>query len=150
MQPTSTLPDTGSAPPDLSHLISNNTPASAETLVVPSQTPNPTPDVPTVSAENHKGIPKWLIGVGVGLLVIVAGTSAYFILGIGQPSKTTTSVPAEVSKTTVKTPPPIATPVPQPTAPAATGSANFGELQGSGTQQATSAADLLKQRQQAR
>lgn len=152
--------DSPSIPTDLSHLISNNNssdngqnPApSAETLVVPPQNSAPSPDVPTVPTQKHKGIPKWLIGVGVGLLIMVAGASAYFILGIGQPSKTPTSLPAEVSKTTVKTPPPIAKPTPQPTAApaAASGSANFGQLQGSQTPPATSAADLLKQRQQGR
>ena len=136
------------APTDLSHLITNNPVPTSETLVMPSQASGPIPDVPTIPSENHKGIPKWLIGVGASLLIIVIGASAYFILGIGQPKQTTTSVPAEVSKQTVKAPLPIATPVPQPTAPAATESANFGQLQGSQTKQATSAADLLKQRQQ--
>ncbi len=145
------------APTDLSHLISNNplletaqTPVSqsSENLVVPSVTP--TPEVPTIPTQSNHGIPKWLIGVGIGLLIIVAGASAYFILGIGQPTKTN-SVPAEVSKQTVKTPPPIATPAPPANPVAATGSANFGELQEGGTSpQATSAADILKQRQQAR
>lgn len=143
------------APTDLSHLISNNSQpennasTSPETLVVPPT--NATPEVPTVPTETHKGIPKWVIGVGIGLLLVVAGASAYFILGIGQP-KTATSLPATQSaKTTIQTPPPVATAAPQ-TAPAAPNSANFGQLQDSGTQQqaATSAADLLKQRQQGR
>lgn len=163
----SSMPSTApsdSIPTDLSHLISNNAqpennqdplPSSAETLVAPS--PNTTPEVPTVSAESAKGgIPKWLIGIGIGLLIIVAGASAYFILGIGQSDKTPNSIPAQVQKTTVKTAPPIPTPVPQSdtssnpeSASQATGSANFGQLQeGGGTQQAaTSAADLIKQRQ---
>lgn len=142
-----------SAPTDLSHLLGNNsseTPAQTppdgpETLVMPSSYPNAAPEVPNIPTEDHKGIPKWLIGVGIGLLVIVASASAYFILGVGQPSKNTESVPAQISKQTVKTPPPIATPAPQPAAPVSTGSANFEELEG--TQQATSAADLLRQRQ---
>ncbi len=148
----SPTPPTEPAPTDLSHLISNNPEGglnvlnTAETLVVPSQTSGSAPEVPTVPTESHKNIPKWLIGVGVGLLVLVAGASGYFILGVGQ-NKQSTSVPAEISQT-VKTPPPIAAPTAEPSA--ATGSANFGELQGSGAQQATSAADLLKQRQQTR
>lgn len=136
-----------SAPTDLSHLISNNQPepVAPETLVAPSTTP--TPDVPTLPAETHKSIPKWLIGLGVGLLILVVGASAYFILGIGQTPKETTSLPATTTSKTaeVKLPPPIATPTAQP---AATESANFGQLGGSsGETQATSAADLLRQRQ---
>ncbi len=139
-----------SVPTDLSHLISGNsiqsTQPAPDTLVVPPV--NLTPEVPTLPTENHKGMPGWLIGLGIALLVLVGGASAYFILGIGQPSKGTTSLPATVE---VKTPTPIATPVPQPssTPPAATGSANFGSLQGGdGNQGATSAASLLRQRQQ--
>ena len=144
------------APTDLSHLISNNDtsqiqPSSAipETLVVP-QANSISPEVPTLPSEGHRGIPKWLIGVGVGLLLVIAGASAYFILGIGQNAKTT-SLPVQTTpvKTAVRTPPPAATPVPQATPPAATDSASFGQLQGnSSTPQATSAADLLRQRQQ--
>lgn len=148
-----------SVPTDLSHLITNNPQSESaksapETLVVPSAaTPNPeTPNLPT---ESHKGgIPKWLIGLGAGLLVLVAGVSAYFILGIGQPPKTA-SIPAITAPKTseIKPPLPVATPAnpaaqpPVQSAPA-TGSANFGELQGgnNGTQ-ATSAADLIRQRQ---
>lgn len=151
------LIQTDSAPTDLSHLIgnnngipvaeeSNNQPA-AETLVVP---PNAAPEVPNLPTETHKGIPKWLIGIGMGLLVIIAGVSAYFILGIGQSTQQTTSIPAEVAKPTIKTPPPITPSTPAPAAQAAaTGSASFGELQeGSQPPQATSAAERLRQRQQ--
>lgn len=145
-----------SAPTDLSHLISNNTPqenlsaqVTPETLIVPSGASTP-PEV-SVPTEPKKGIPKWVIGVGIGLLLIVATASAYFILGIGQGPKTPTSLPATtVPKTTteVRPPAPIATPAAQESAPAAaSGSANFGQLQGSGPQ-ATSAAELLRQRQQ--
>ena len=169
--PDPTLPQTPpsveSAPTDLSHLLGSTPamdagttePSSAstvapETVVVPSEATNPAPDVPTMTNQEHKPIPKWLIGVGVGLLILVVGASAYFILGVGQ-TPAETSVPAEVSKPTVQNAPPVATPVPQATPPesasdpSATASANFGQLQGSGTQQqqATSAADLLRQRQ---
>ncbi|MBI4038702.1 hypothetical protein HY384_01970 [Candidatus Daviesbacteria bacterium] len=152
---SATLPSTpDSTPTDLSHLITNNslpeTPIAPETLVVPPQTP--TQEAPALPAEGHKGIPKWVIGLGIGLLIIVAGATAYFILGIGQPPKTTTSLPAETAKATlpqVKPPAPITTPS-QPTPPPDnSGSTNFGQLEGVG-QSATSAADLIKQRQQTR
>lgn len=151
------------APTDLSHLISNNSQSDSsqppsqdpETLVVPPTTPETSATIPT---ENHKSFPKWLIGVGLGLLLVVAGASAYFILGVGQTPKTADSVPAtqETTQQTIKNiaPPPVATPASQPVA---SGSANFGELEGDqaapaaansgATQQATSAAELLRQRQ---
>jgi len=141
-----------SAPTDLSHLISNNgsleTPSSQvtpESLVVPSSSGAP-PEV-SVPTEPKKGIPKWVIGIGIGLILVVAATSAYFILGIGQSPKATTSLPATIiPKTeTVATPLPVVTP--EPTTQSASGSANFGQLQGS-SPAATSAAELLRQRQQ--
>lgn len=155
-EPTSSGPAPELAPTDLSHLINNNpqpdngqnVSPSAETLVVPPQNSSSIPEVPTIPTEGRKGIPVWIIGVGIALLIIVVSASAYFILGIGQP-KTTTSLPAQIEKTTVKVPPPIPTPAPQPTAPAATGSANFGQLQGnSASPSATSAIEAAKQRQQ--
>ncbi len=144
------------APTDLSQLIagSNTAPAepnlqtsaAPETLVV-SQSNAETPEVPTLPTQGRSGIPKWLIGVGAGLLLVVIGASAYFILGIGQGPKTTTSVPAvtQTSTPTVKPPAPIATQVPQPTAPPeSTSSASFGQLGGSnGSQTATRAGDLM-------
>lgn len=146
-----------SAPTDLSHLISgnNNIPAegaaaSVETLVAPSPAVNPV--LPNVQTETHKGIPKWIFGLGAGLLILVIAASAYFILGIGQPAKSTTSLPATTQTARTEPPVPAAIPTSQPAAaPQATTpaeSANFGELQGGNTQQATSAADLLRQRQQ--
>lgn len=160
-----------SVPTDLSHLITNNTqevPAAdggtatqgPETLVVPS-----TDASATIPIETHRGIPKWLIGVGLGLLITVTGASAYFILGIGQ-TKPAGSVPAtqqtsqQTTQQTTRTAiPPVASPVATPASaaqPAASSSANFGQLENSGTtltgsgtsqQQATSAADLLRRRQ---
>ncbi len=146
---------TESAPTDLSQLIAGSSvapaepntsaPATPETLVVSPSNSEP-PEVPTLPTEGHKGIPKWLIGVGIALLLIVIGASAYFILGIGQPPKTTTSVPAVTqSSNTVKPPAPIPTQIPQATPPPATGSASFGQIGGSnGTQTATRAGDLMK------
>ncbi len=143
---------TESAPTDLSHLISSNLgqepltqQPTAETLVVPPVQNSTEEAAPST---NHKGIPRWLIGLAVGLLVLVAGASAYFILGIGQ-TKTATSLPATIApKQSEVKPPPLPTP---PIQPVATGSANFGELEGGGgggTEQATSAADLIRQRNQ--
>lgn len=142
-----------SAPTDLSHLITNNNQPdenpnvqNAETLVVPS---TPTPELPTNPVTSSGGIPKWLIGVGIGLLILVAGASAYFILGVGRPPEVTTSIPAEVEPPKeVKDPTPVATPPQQ--APAEEGSANFGELEGNSTTsgQTPSAIDAARQRQQ--
>ena len=129
------------APTDLSHLITNNN-SQPETLVVPPA--SSTPEVPTMPSENHKRVPRWLIGVGVGLLLAVVVATAYFILGIGQAPKSTSQPATTVSQNQIKPPLPIATPAPTSEQPA-TGSASFGELQGG--QQATSAADLLRQRQ---
>lgn len=147
--PNTPVPPTPSesAPTDLSHLINSSQEIPQpppETLVVPSAiTPNP--EVSTLSTEKHKGIPKWVIGLGIGLLVLVIGATAYLILGIGQPTKTT-SLPAEVKPSA-----PVTAPTGQPSKqPIASGAANFGELGGgsSGETPATSAAELLRQRQQ--
>lgn len=150
-------PSLESVPTDLSHLINNNSQQST-TQVVPDTLTVPTPtatEIPTLPTEIHKGIPKWLIGVGVGLLILVVAASAYFILGVGQPTKTTTSLPAAIvtqPNETQQTVPAtsIPQPVAEPTGSPVAGSANFGELQGNGSQTATSAADLLRQRQQGR
>lgn len=148
------------APTDLSHLISNNNQTDlsqnpsqeSETLVVPTTAPDVSTTLP---AENHKGIPKWLIGVGVVLLIMVTGASAYFILGIGQPTKNPPSIPASQesteTKSVIKTTAPIASPPGTAVQPVASDSSasNFGQLEGSSsesTSQATSAADLLRQR----
>lgn len=138
------------APTDLSHLIGNNhntmeTPnqPNPETLIIPPTSQ----DVSVLPIENHKGIPGWLIGLGIGLIIIVGAASAYFILGVGQPAKTTTSLPVTV--TTNEATPTAAPAAIQATAqPTASGSASFEQLQGGTTSTATTAADLLRQRQQ--
>lgn len=149
-------------PTDLSHLITpdssngttdpsslyNPSPSQPETLVSPPTANLATPVVPTFSDGGHKGIPKWVIGIMAGLLLTVAGASAYFILGIGQNNQQTTSIPAVQTPRQTTTTPPAPSPAAQ--APVATGSGNFGDLNDSANQQATSAADLLRQRQQGR
>lgn len=153
-EPISTPPQVENAPTDLSQLIANNTltstevntqaSATPETLIV-SQANSVSPEVPTLPVQGHHGIPKWLIGVGIGLLIVVAGASAYFILGVGQDPKTTTSVPAV---TEVNNPAPVVTPAPQPTSEATT-SGSFGQVEGNASAQSpTSAAEILRQRQQ--
>lgn len=146
--------NTDSAPTDLSHLITTPTPEqqqqsaqiNSDTVVVPPVAP--ASDTP-LHAENHGKIPLWLIGIGIGLLILVGGASAYFILGIGQPSKPTTSLPAttvaEVNE--VKTPTPVVASSSAQATPVASGSANFGSLEGNTNKtQATSAAELLRRR----
>lgn len=137
-----------SAPTDLSQLANTvesqpiYTPplSQPETLVVPPSNPEPT----TLQTDGGgHGLPKWLIFVGAGLLLAVLGASAYFILGIGQ-SKNSTSLPATEQPTLIT--PPIASPVVQQPS-TATSSGSFGSFAGSPTPQATSAADLLRQRQ---
>lgn len=154
IQPT----QTDTPPTDLSHLISSEpAPAADQQNSLSQIQPTPTngsenlasqskstnPEIPTLPNEtSHGGIPKWVIGLGIGLLIVVAGASAYFILGIGQPPKTA-SVPAQVVNTQrLNTPVPVS----QPT-PIASTSTSFGELEGSETNQATSAGDLLRQGQ---
>ena len=148
------------APTDLSHLIEPNTATiptdnyvdpspltQPETLIVPQNGGDTTPSIPTADSNNK--IPRWILGLGVGLLVAVAGASAYFILGIGQTPETT-SLPAtqQTQRSGSKTLP-AATPKPQSSPAAATTSSGFGDLtESNGTGQATSAAELLRQRQQ--
>ena len=151
----------GSTPTDLSHLITNTTDyaqsaeANLPSVSVPEnlivQPPNGNPEVPNIPTDSHKGIPKWLIGVGIGLLLVVAAASAFFILGIGQTSQNTTSLPASTqspkpaSQTSPSSSPKQSTPP----------SGGFGQFEGSPAasiaptpKPATSAAELLKQRNQ--
>lgn len=143
-------PPAEAAPTDLSHLVANSnaeqpvyTPpiTQPETLVTTPQ--NGGDEIPNIPTENQNGgVPKWLVGLGVGILLAVVGTSVYFILGVGKGGEQTpTSLPATTKRQTL-TPPPTTTPTQTP----ATGSGTFGELGGSQAP-ATSAADLLKQRQ---
>lgn len=143
-----------SAPTDLSHLIEPNTGTpeqptivQPETLVVP--TTDATPQIPDLPTEHHGGVPKWVIGLGVGLIIMVAGISAYFILGVGQQNTTeTTSLPAtQTPQTQLTTPPATVAPTPQPTS---NPESSFGSLGGTPPTNppATSAADLIRLRQQ--
>lgn len=147
------------APTDLSHLIGNGSPAvsdtqptSAETMILP-QNNGGNPEVPNIPAVKTKGIPSWMIGLGVALFLLVAGASAYFILGVGKTPENI-SLPAQISDTenAIKPPAPVPTPPQaQPSPQEATGSSSFGQLQGSTpnqTSQASSAAEILKSRQQ--
>lgn len=152
------------APTDLSHLIdpamninANSqvyTPSLSqqpETLVVPGNGSEVSTTATTSSSSRH--IPKWVIGLGIALLLVVAGISGYLILGIGQQSAVPTpaSLPAQQSQ--LQPPPETLPSLPnsQPTtsSPSAeTGS--FGQLSGTPSASASprSAADLLRQNQQ--
>lgn len=140
------------APTDLSHLENQATePAPSvytpplsqpETLVAQASSTNS--EIPNIPTENeHKGIPMWLIGVGVGLFLVVTAASAYFILGVGRAPQPE-SVPAVTNEEQTLVAPPIVVQTPLPTNPVATSST---ELEGGTPTQATSAADLLRQRQ---
>lgn len=145
------------APSDLSHLVNASeeiNPAGQEPAIPLAQpetlvpggvgTGTEIPNVPT--EETHKNFPKWIIGVGVGLLLAVAGASAYFILGIGK-TPPPASIPATTTQENTIAPPVIQpTVVPTIAIPTASPSAGVSLPGGSGTQ-ATSAADLLRQRQ---
>lgn len=132
------------APTDLSHLVDETagvyTPpvTQPETLVVPTN--GSTPDVPNIPNQGEGGIPKWVIGVGAGLLLAVIGASTYFILGIGRGEEQTTSLPATTTQQL------SAPPASAPTPTTQSSPAGFGTFDETKTQ-ATSAADLLRQRQ---
>ena len=128
------------APTDLSQLAANGSQSvytppvtQPETLVVP---PSDQVESPLQNGGGG-GIPKWVIGIGVGLLLAVVGASGYFILGIGQAPQQ--SIPATEEQTLTQ--PPQLQRSPSPASP----SAGFGALQ---QEQATSAADLIRQRQE--
>lgn len=166
--PTAPTSPSEQAPTDLSHLIPdspvNTQPeqpvyippvTQPETLIVPPDGNEVGPSIPTTE-EGHSKIPKWVIGVGIGLLLAVAGATAYFIWpGFGNTANVTptTDQPAVIESTPQT---PIAAPTATPT-PALDGSlpdgsnSGFGSVDGSTTATPTpptSAADLLRQRQQ--
>ncbi|MBU0999816.1 hypothetical protein KKE78_00265 [Patescibacteria group bacterium] len=141
--PTETIP-IEVAPTDLSHLITSSpqqdsVQSAPETQIASPTSPTANQEASTLSTKSNRGIPKWLFGVGTGLLILVICASAYFILGIGQPSGTT-SLPATTTPQTTQVKPPL--PIATNSAQSASGSANFGEFQGN---TATRAADLMKQ-----
>ncbi len=148
-----------SAPTDLSQLIGTPSVAPTPPPAVEQSAPEAPAPMTTVSAtpevmtnDSGKGFPKWMIFAGLGIVLLVAGASAYFILGIGKNStpEPTTSLPAEQQPLT--NPPRAANPSPS-AVPEASSSATFGQLQGStlsaqpaATASATSSIELLKQR----
>ncbi len=151
---------TEAAPTDLSHLIdpSQSTPptqppinpsavAQTENLIVP--TPQAGVEAPTTNSS--AGFPKWLFAVGAVLLLLVAGSSAYFILGIGKAKVSPVSQTAQPPLTTPSKPLTIVTPTPMETNTASS-SASFGGVIGSpsptsvSSSSATSALQILKNR----
>lgn len=152
------------APTDLSHLIGDspqaptndiyNPPvASPENLVVPSAQPAPTNGAESLnSGGKHINLSKILIIVGVLVLLIVAGLSAYFILGIGKNTPAPSSQPAQEQPALTNPPKQVSnpSPVPSPSESVATSSGSFGALSSaspSATPKGNSALDLLKSRQ---
>lgn len=161
-----------SAPTDLSHLIGNsdqavppdmygNPPPQTQTGPTP---PPPPPDTPpvnpgqppaneaTVATSNHFNISKLLIIVGVLVLLLVSGLSAYFFFGPGKSSSSTnSSIPIEPSQAPLTNPPKQSSePTPlitaQPTA-SSSASSSFGAVQKDTS--GSTALDLLKSRQSA-
>jgi len=134
---------------DLSNLIDPGattaqpeaTTVQPETLITPdgSETaPNLIPETPGIK------MPKWVIGLAIGILIAVVGASAYFILGIGQSPQTSTSLPATQQPLQAPPTPRVTTPTPAPaTSTPATSSgapSSFGQLQA--TPSASPAASL--------
>ncbi|KKS13994.1 MAG: Minus agglutinin [Candidatus Daviesbacteria bacterium GW2011_GWB1_41_5] len=148
--PPLTMAEAG--PTDLSHLVGNIPTASVqpevtqpETLVTPSGN-----EANQVVGGGGNGFPKWLLFAGgFVLLLVVAGASAYFILGFGQQEIPPVQPGAEQTPPTVSTQVIPPTLPPQPTVPASTSSGSFGGVSGEPTASpsGTSALDLLRQRQ---
>ena len=152
------LPSSEPAPTDLSQLTGNTEQPPPPDIYVPAVSNPENLVVPTNSSaesmkpeggrSGHGLLPKLLIGIGIIVVLAVAGASAYFILGIGKPTEPTTSVPAQTDQSALTNPPtPAAVPTAQPTTdPAATDSASLGDLNPQPTDSGSSALDLLKSR----
>lgn len=146
LSPTSSPQTINNTPTDLSHLIDQSTNANPNSIYTPatlSQQPEtlivPTGDPAVVENTSGGSVPKWLIGIGVVLLISVAAASAYFILGIGKNTSQTTSIPA----IPVNTPPQLQAPptiAPLPTTPSAESpdDTSFGNISATQSAQATS------------
>lgn len=158
--PTPNVQD--AVPTDLSHLVDNPlAPATGASPVVaqPQTLVMPTAPDPNQAVANttSKGFPKVLLILAGLVLIMVAGASAYFILGIGKPQENIEggSIPAQPA-----VPTPVQTiPTAQPTlmpGSEGTSSATFGNVNGStGSSRlqtsptptsGTSAIDLLRRR----
>ncbi len=166
--PTPTAETTEPAPTDLSQLTGNNSQPNSdvyspsvsapESLVVPSSaTAQPTPAAVSTTTATRHTLPLIAIIGAVIVILLVAGASAYFILGVGKTAQQpSTSLPI-VQQQAPLTKPPSQTPAPTlASQQAATGSAqgqgSFGNLNGdtntpAATKGPTSAADLLKAKQ---
>lgn len=153
---------TEAIPTDLSHLVGTNTPApepiAATVPIVETTAPLV---VPPTNASNSEvvtadggGFPKWLLVViGLILLIVALGASAYFILGIGKPGGAPLSLPAQEQPPL--SPPPSSAPVFLPPAQLATPSTSQSQP-GAGTlltptvsssATGSSAFDILKSQQ---
>lgn len=151
-----------SAPTDLSHLIGDspqnppneiyNPPVAApENLVVPNTQPPPANGAESLNSNGkHANLGKIYLIVGILVLIIVTGLSAYFILGIGKSAPSTSSQPAKEQSPLTNPPKQVPAPTPSPsTESVATSSGSFGNLSSaspSATPKGTSAVDLLKNR----
>lgn len=155
-------------PTDLSHLVgssdtSASSPPSPEGLI-PPVTPVPDATVAGQPADASQvaaaqavtsgasgGFPKWMLLVGLMVLLLVMGASAYFILGVGQAPTEQTSIPAEQPPLTNPPRTIIPSPPAPPEQPSTSSAASFGNLGGvtppPSSPSGTSALDLLRQRQ---
>lgn len=163
LDPSPTIPQTENAPTDLSHLIDQSQAPNANSAYNPtlSQQPEtlivPTGEAITVENTPSGSVPKWLIGLGIFLLIAVAAASAFFILGIGKKAPETSLPAVQTNQQPQLQAPPAAAPLPSaaPVTPSKSSeSSSFGDLNNSATQSAqatssgrVSATSLIKQRQ---